>query len=693
MKTLLVLAQHPELADQIRAALSPEQYRVVHRTGVEDAEPLLLHGLLDVCVVDVESSQVQGLWLIEKLHRLLPKCPLLVYTGAAAWEWEEEAYLQGVAHILRKPVRARLLKALLERLWLNPVPSAPAATAVVARADMAKATASAAEGIQAAAQSLKVFRDFSAVLSHSLCGEEMLKQFLLRLREIIGVNRAAIFLRQPALAASGKTATEDRQLRSACALGLPSGLLQNFELSFESGIGGHLYRQGRILRRDSPEALADPEAQKEFELLGAQVAVPILDRETLVGIAVFDGRVTGEPLGNTELELIFHLLEQLGLAVKNIWLHDQLAANHRVLADILRELHSGCIVVSRDLAILHTNRAARKLFAKPARAGADLEFADLPQTLGSKIYEVLKTGTAAGAFKYEPEGAPGSVFNVTVIPIHSQNSVLPTSALLTAEDLTQAEKLKRLEIEAASLRLIKSMADRSAHDIGNALVPLSTHQQLLKQKSKDPDFIHSLDESLAEGVRRIARRVDQLRYLANDELRGWEKFPLGPLIDEAFREAQKHVSAEFAQLKYDKRGQSMTVSGDRAALRRAFFEIILNALQANPADPRIEIHLEHKQEANGKSGIQIEVEDTGVGFSPEELEKAGTAFWTRRTVGMGLGLAVARKIVEMHQGKLEIRPAQEGHGGIVALWFPADSAEPAKAQTSATSTSLVSRKT
>ena len=47
------------------------------------------------------------------------------------------------------------------------------------------------------------------------------------------------------------------------------------------------------------------------------------------------------------------------------------------------------------------------------------------------------------------------------------------------EDLTQSEQLRRLEIEASNLRLTKTMADWLAHEIGNALVPLSTHQQLL----------------------------------------------------------------------------------------------------------------------------------------------------------------------------------------------------------------------
>ena len=51
-----------------------------------------------------------------------------------------------------------------------------------------------------------------------------------------------------------------------------------------------------------------------------------------------------------------------------------------------------------------------------------------------------------------------------------------------AEDLTQSEQLRRLEVEAANLRLVKTMAERLAHEIGNAMVPISTHQQLLAEK-------------------------------------------------------------------------------------------------------------------------------------------------------------------------------------------------------------------
>ena len=89
--------------------------------GLEEAEPLLVHGLADACILDVGLANVQGIWSVEKLRRRAPKCPIIVYTGGQ-WEWEEEAYLQGATHVLSKPVRPRMLAALLDRLW----PSGPA---------------------------------------------------------------------------------------------------------------------------------------------------------------------------------------------------------------------------------------------------------------------------------------------------------------------------------------------------------------------------------------------------------------------------------------------------------------------------------------------------------------------------------------------------------------------------------------
>ena len=120
MKTILVLSPHPDFAETIRASLNPEEYRVVHRLSVDEAEPLLVHGLADACILDVDLMGVEGVWVIERLRRRDAKTPIIVYTGDNQSEWEEEAFLHGVTHVLTKPIRRRLLNSLLERLWNVP---------------------------------------------------------------------------------------------------------------------------------------------------------------------------------------------------------------------------------------------------------------------------------------------------------------------------------------------------------------------------------------------------------------------------------------------------------------------------------------------------------------------------------------------------------------------------------------------
>ena len=679
MKTVLVLSPHPDFAEVIRAGLNPEEYRVVHRVGVEEAEPLLMHRLANACILDVDLLGVQGVWAIERLRRRDSHCPIIAYTTDSQSEWEEEVFLHGVTHVLTKPVRIRLLNSLLERQWSAPKhPHAIQISAPASPLPQAAFSSHATESFPGhsvgSLQTLGVLRDFSSILTHSLNAEAMLKQFLLFLREIISVNRAAIFLNRP-IASSGDAMPTDnsRGLRATAAIGISSDLLENFELSLDAGIGSQLVRLGRILRRDSDEVRVDVEAQKEFELLGAQVAVPVLERETIVGVAVFDGRVTGEPLVNSELELIFHLLGQVGLALRNIWLHDQLASNSEMMADVLRELSSACVVVGRDLKMLHANKAARRHFGHKNKRTGELEFSDLPQALGAKIYQVLHTGAAIGPFRYEPENSPGTVYNITVVPFQRGNSSVPVSALLTAEDLTQTEQLRYLEIEAANLRLIKAMADRLAHEIGNAMVPLSTHQQLLGEKYKDPEFRKSLDHALADGVRRVSRLLNQMRFLARESEQDPRAFPVELLIEEAYQEARRHQPAEAAKLRCENSGKPIVITGDRAALKHALAEIMLNALQANPKEPRVDVRLHTNPNKEGGRSLEIEVQDNGAGFTAEAAKKAPTPFFTTRNVGLGLGLAVSRKIIETHNGRLEIVPPQAGQSATVRVSLPMES--------------------
>ena len=240
---------------------------------------------------------------------------------------------------------------------------------------------------------------------------------------------------------------------------------------------------------------------------------------------------------------------------------------------------------------------------------------------------------------------------------------------MMAEDLTQSEQLHKLEVEAANLRLVTTMADRLTHEIGNALVPLSTHQQLLKERYKDPEFRASLEAAMADSVKRVTRLTNQMRFLARDSTASAESFPMERLIEDAYQEAQKHQGAKLPRLEYHNGTEPVIVRGDRAALKHAFSEIILNALQANPADPHIGVSV-HATNGSSHPDVQVEIKDNGAGFTTEAGKKVPTPFYTTRNVGLGLGLTVSRKIIETHHGKLEILPTKTGQSGLVRITLP-----------------------
>ena len=671
MRTLLLLTKQRSLADAIEAVLDRRKFQVITKEESGEAEFLLSRGAIDVTVLDAELIDALAIRAIDNLKMFAPTCPTIVYASESQWEWEEDAYLHGVAHVLNKPVRGKLLNSLLDRMFPE-----DESKAVLTIAPPPGAKTPAPRPYHDHVRALEALRRFSGVLTHSLDSAALLKEFLLLLREIIGVNRAIIFLRKPgAVLNDSPLSQDDRWLRSACAIGLDKSVLQHFALSLGAGIGGYLHRQGRILRMNSVEAQSSREITKEFQLLGAQVAVPILDRESLLGVAVFDERLTGEPYANEELGLIFHMFEEVGLAIRNSWLHDQLTANFAMMADILSHLGSGCVVVGSNLATLHANTAASRFFL-PDRPGTKaLEFGDLPQQLGSRIFTVIKTGVAVAPFKYRFPQTPELIYRIAILPFRTQNATATNAALLLIEDVTEHERALVLEIEACNLRLVKSMAEHLAHEIGNALVPLSTHQQLLKDCITDVEFQESLGVAMANGVKRISRLANQMVFLARD----WsadlgETVQLSELIVEAFHEAHTYSPGKkVAQLSFSKDIGPYKVAGDPKALRHAFSEIILNALQANPEEPNVVVNIEEGRPGNDPL-LRVEVRDSGNGFTTETAERAQEPFFSTRNVGLGIGLTVSRKIIESHHGRIDIPASATGEPGIVRVSLPCSNA-------------------
>jgi signal transduction histidine kinase/DNA-binding NarL/FixJ family response regulator len=666
MHTVLVITPQSSFASAIEAALDPGAYRVIAKEDSVSAGSLLGRGAVDAIILDVEHANGSAIRSIEEVRSLDPDCPLIVFAGYGPRNWEEEAYLLGTAHVLEKPVRARLLVNLLGRAFSGnrqPPVVAPM-PAFTAPAPVPAAPAPPRRG-------LDELRHFSSLLVHSLNARELLRDAVQQLREALGVNRAAVFLRKAsALPTDGAPSADDHWLRPAHTIGHDPSIIEHFPLSLSTGLGKHLSQHGRILRADSAEARGDRQISREFKTLASAIALPINDRAVLVGALLLDERITGGTFSDDELAQLFHWLEELGVAIRNCWRHEQLAATHGLIDDILAGLGNGCVVVGSNCGVLHANDAALRLLMPGRIAAKNMDFSDIPQQIGSLIFQVIQSGKSGAPFKWTPPGSTETSCRVTILPFTVGDSQRPNAALLVLDDITEHERAARLEMEAGRLRLVRQMAWHLAHEIGNAVTPVSTMQQLLELQGEDAEVRKELSGVLANSVKRIMRLTQQMNFLSRDwDGKEGDTAKLADLIEGACQDASGHLpTKQKVALNMDRTKVPWNLAGDTKALRHAFCELLLNALQANPDNPTITVRIVETP-SSGKPGIAVEFQDTGGGISHDVADKIGEPFQSTRSVGLGLGLTVSRKIIESHHGLIEI-PHPDAGPGVVRVTLP-----------------------
>lgn len=643
---LLLITDEPQTLNQFSTLSSAADFQVQHRAKVVDARGALLAGVFDICVFAPVRPSAELLLDLTTTRALVAELQLVVILPAGEnSETQQKLLAAGANLVLFQPVEQSSLISVLERLTgTGPTPPGNAQSSPSAMPSRAAALSSA----------LEVLRDFTQVLGYSLDYRQLTQHFILKLREVVGLSRIAIFL-EPGKTNSLPTiaAPDSHTLPCTAAVGLTADLTDCFSLSRKSGLGRQLTLHPQILRApvgNKPSYL-DPKIIREFEVLGGLVAIPINDRERTLGVAVLGDRITGGEFSDEELLLVYHLLEELGLAVKNSWLHTQLVGNHRIFSSVLNSLTVGALVLDSTQQIIYTNSAITRFLRGPKAPG--IELADVPAPVLTKLLEVVQHDATVEPFFHVMDDAAGTVFRATVIPLRNPGDRLPQTAMLLIEDFTQIRSAQRAEIESSNLKLISLIARRFAHEIRNSLVPLTTHAQLFDTEINNAEFRDSLKGALTRETQRIQRFTDQMLLLARADQPTTELAPLDDILQTSFAKSRAFAGGN-AKLEIKSDLPPVTLRCSRANLAHAFQEIFLNGLQSTGENRQVHVTLNAAPTTGGAAELVVQVRDNGNGFAPESVSRATEPFFTTRNTGVGLGLTIARRIIEAHQGRLEL---------------------------------------
>lgn len=225
----------------------------------------------------------------------------------------------------------------------------------------------------------------------------------------------------------------------------------------------------------------------------------------------------------------------------------------------------------------------------------------------------------------------------------------------------QQQRIREAESLAAMGRAVSAVA----HDMRTPLITIGGFSAQLRRQVPDDDPAARKLDIVVSQARRLEHMVQEMLDFARPLDLHPAPVDLSLLLEECL--AMAEPLANRAQVGLDLRGQglprSLSLDGER--VQQALLNLIANAVQASPPGAQVTVAM-----TRGRAGeVRLEVADQGAGIPPDQRPLVTQPFYTTKREGNGLGLAIVRKIVEAHGGRLEMRDNQP-RGMVFSLALP-----------------------
>lgn len=246
------------------------------------------------------------------------------------------------------------------------------------------------------------------------------------------------------------------------------------------------------------------------------------------------------------------------------------------------------------------------------------------------------------------------------------------SKLDTAQ--TQLEQFHQEQLARADrLASIGEMAAAIAHEIRNPLTGISGALSVLSRDFPPDDDRREIVRQTRLLVDRLNNTVEDILHYSRPSSPQLQNVQLDDIIARSLSlaegEARKARIELIKEPAAPDAGGPLTVSADPHQIQQVLLNLILNAIQASTAGGHIAIRTRLSEDNGGPACASVEIEDHGKGMTPDQTAQAFQPFFSTKAHGTGLGLPIARQIVQQHRGRISLRSAL-GVGTCVRVELP-----------------------
>lgn len=294
------------------------------------------------------------------------------------------------------------------------------------------------------------------------------------------------------------------------------------------------------------------------------------------------------------------------------------------------------------------------------------------EELGTMVGDCLEKGTLYRRTEIEVLSQSGQArrLGATIAPIDLPVERGPRGALCLLTDITEVTELREQVALKHNLESLGEMSAGLAHEFKNAVAALQGYVQLLQSLDLN-ERADAAAASLLNEVRSLSAMVTSFLNFARPQPLQVEDVLIKELVEDCVVELGPLFESRRVEVNVES-SDTMLVRADERMLRQGLLNLMRNGAEAIPEDKaerRLKVRAGVDHDGNGNNWATIEIRDSGTGIDPAHLQKIFIPFFTTKTSGHGVGLALTHRVITQHGGTLTAANSPEG-GAVFVIKLP-----------------------
>jgi signal transduction histidine kinase len=338
------------------------------------------------------------------------------------------------------------------------------------------------------------------------------------------------------------------------------------------------------------------------------------------------------------------------------------------LQHVVDQLEDGVIFLNPERRVLFYNKAAEGVIGQVVDEAVGMLLEELLPR-GHPLDPLVPVVAAGGGPAHDTtltlsQDGRSKEYLVSVFPVRDAARIMGTVVLL--KDLESVKVVQSLVSYSAKLAALGRLTSGVAHEVKNPLNAMMIHVELLRDRLAvpSPEVQQSLD-IIGSEIQRLDRVVQGfLRFMRPQEL-SLKALDVNALLGSVAALLEAEWQARGVRFRWELDPALPAIRADEELLRQAFLNILQNACQAMPDGGTVSIGTVRE----GRDLIRVSITDEGVGIPPENLERIFKLYFTTKAEGSGIGLSIVYRIIQMHDGAIEVQ-SEVRRGTTIVVRLP-----------------------